>query len=162
MKIPENHPKLENSFWLVGWLSVAAPFSCEISRSSPRVCDLNIYLNTLALSPSMAFSLQRSVKKIPEFNVSLLEIANEITHDVLEDMKFVCDFPKGKLESINKPREFLGILQTSGKIAPGDVDYLVSLLEKVGSEALAKTVVEKLGTVRFLNNHTIECDHHVL
>lgn len=112
----------------------------------------------------MAFSLQKSVKKISEFNVSLLEIANEITHDVLEDMKFVCDFPKGKLESINEPREFLAILQNSGKIAPGDVDYLVSLLEKVGCKALAKTVVEKLGTVRvrFLNNHPVKCDHHVL
>ena len=93
-------------------------------------------------------STLRTVKKDPEFNYKLLKIAKEITHDVLEDMKFVCDLPSGERESINEPREFLSILYKRGKIIPGDVTYLVSLLENTDNGRLASAVMEELGKIR--------------
>ena len=96
----------------------------------------------------MAFSSGNG-KKDAEFNVSLLEIANEITHDQLEAMKFLCqnDLPIGKLDSIKKPREFLNFLRKTGKIGPDDVTYLVSLLEDIGNILLANAVRRDLGKI---------------
>lgn len=109
----------------------------------------------------MAMSPLRTVKRDPEFNYKLLKIAQQITHDALEDMKFVCDLPIGKLESINEPREFLSILLERGKIVPGDVTYLVSLLEKTENIQLASAVMEELGKIDqvVLNRLYLFCAH---
>ena len=80
------------------------------------------------------------------FNRFLLQIANEIKSDELEDMKFVCegddDLPRTKLEPIANPRELLDVLRKSGKIKPGEVINLVTLLERVGLVQLAERVKE--------------------
>ena len=109
----------------------------------------------------MAMSTLRTGKNDPEFNYKLLKIAKEITHDVLEDMKFLCDLPMGVLESINRPREFLSILLNRGKIVPGDVTYLVSLLENTENIRLASVVMEELGKIDqvILNRLHLFCAH---
>ena len=95
-------------------------------------------------SLSMASDPERSGDLMANFNKFLLQIANEITSDELEEMKFVCEevLPRGKLELIAKPRELLNFLKRSGKIRPGDVMYLVTLLEDAGLVQLAERVKE--------------------
>ena len=75
----------------------------------------------------------------------MLQIAHEIKSDELADMKFLCDgdLPRGKLEAIANPRELLNVPRKSGKIKPGEVMYLVTLLEKVGLVRLAETVMKE-------------------
>ena len=77
-----------------------------------------------------------------DFNYFLLQIASEIKSDELADMKFLCegDLPRGKLEPIANPRELLNFLKKSGKIKPGEVMYLVTLLKRVGLVQLAERV----------------------
>ena len=79
-----------------------------------------------------------------DFNYFLLQIAREIKSDELADMKFLCegddDLPRGKLEPIANPRELLNVLKKSGKIKPGDVMCLVTLLKRVGLVQLAERV----------------------
>ena len=81
-----------------------------------------------------------------DFNYFLLQIASEIKSDELADMKFLCeeddDLPRGKLEPIANPRELLSFLRKRGKIKPGEVMYLVSLLERVRLVQLAERVIE--------------------
>ena len=78
-----------------------------------------------------------------DFNRLLLQIANEIKSDELAKMKFLCDLPRGKLEQITNPTELLNILSKSDKIRPGEVMYLVTLLEGVGLVQLAERVKEE-------------------
>ena len=79
-----------------------------------------------------------------DFNYFLLQIASEIKSDELADMKFLCeeDLPRGKLEPIANPRELLNVLKKNGKIKPGEVIYLVTLLKRVGLVQLAEKVIE--------------------
>ena len=79
-----------------------------------------------------------------DFNIFLLQIADEINSGELDTMKFVCegDLPRGKLEAIANPRELLNVFRKSGKIKPGEVTYLVTLLERVGLVQLAERVKE--------------------
>ena len=81
-----------------------------------------------------------------DFNYFLLQVANEIKSDELADMKFLCEgddiLPRNKYEQIANPREMLNALKRSGKIRPGEVMYLVALLEKVGLVRLAERVKE--------------------
>ena len=77
------------------------------------------------------------------FNSFLLEIANEITKKELGDMKFLCEgygLPRGTLEPIAEPRDLLHFLSSSGKIGPGDVTFLVKLLNEVHNVKLAERV----------------------
>ena len=91
--------------------------------------------------------------KNAKFNRFLLEIADEITNDQFDMMKFLCedDLPKGRLDSIENPREFLNFLRIRGKIGPDDVSYLVSLLEDTGNIQVANTVKE-LGQILFYDS----------
>ena len=59
-------------------------------------------------------------------------------------MKFVCEgaIARGNLELIANPKELLNALRRSGKIRPGDVMYLVTLLKGVGLVQLAERVKE--------------------
>ena len=81
-----------------------------------------------------------------DFNYFLLQVASEINSDELADMKFLCEeddtLPKEKREQIANPREMLNALRKSGKIRPGEVMYLVTLLERVGLVQLAERVKE--------------------
>ena len=81
-----------------------------------------------------------------DFNYFLLQVANEIKSDELADMKFLCEgddtLPRKKYEQIANPREMLNALKRSGKIRPGEVMYLVTLLERVGLVHLAERVKE--------------------
>jgi len=97
-------------------------------------------------------------QKNAEFNRFLLKIADEITKDELDGMKFLCedDLPKGRLDSIENPRELLNFLKVRGKIGLDDVSYLVSLLEDIGNIQLANTVME-LGEMFFFNSAVGRC-----
>lgn len=79
------------------------------------------------------------------FRVFLLRIAAEITKDALASLKFLCadDLPKGQLESVTTPREFLELLWKGGKICLGNVFYLADLLENAGNIQLANKVKEQ-------------------
>ena len=61
-------------------------------------------------------------------------------------MKFLCEgdtlLPEKTYELIHNPRELLLALKRSGKIRPGEVMYLVTLLEIVGLVRLAERVKE--------------------
>ena len=109
---------------------------------SQRVSGPSISVESL----SMASAAVRSGELMVDFNHFLLKIAYKITSNELEDMKFLCegddDLPRGKLEPIANPRELLNLLRKSGKIKPGEVMYLVTLLERVGLVQLAGRVME--------------------
>ena len=79
-----------------------------------------------------------------DFNIFLLQIANEITSDELKAMKFVCEgaIARGNLELIANPKELLNALRRSGIIRPGDMMYLATLLKGVGLVQLAERVKE--------------------
>ncbi|XP_068741739.1 uncharacterized protein [Montipora capricornis] len=77
---------------------------------------------------------------MPDFKKRLFDIAQRITSDTLIEMKFICDLPDGVKNSIDDPLKFLGALEKRGKIYPGDVTYLVSLLEETDNLKLARFV----------------------
>ena len=95
-------------------------------------------------SLSMTSAAERKGNLMADFNIFLLEIADEITSDELKAMKFVCEgaIARGNLELIANPKELLNALRRSGKIRPGDVMYLVTLLKGVGLVQLAERVKE--------------------
>ena len=90
---------------------------------------------------------------IPEFNAFLVSIAEEITEEELKEMKYLCArqknnnyLPRGKLDAIKNPHEFLSFLHQRDKICPEDVSYLVWLLKRVGCTDLADSI-EKQGKI---------------
>ena len=93
----------------------------------------------------MASAAATSGNLMADFNYFLLQIASEIKSDELAEMKFVCegDLPRRKLEAIANPKELLNVFRKSGKIKPGEVMYLVTLLEVVGLVQLAERVKEE-------------------
>ena len=103
-------------------------------------------LSTSLESPSIASAAATSGYSMADFNYFLCQVASEIKSDELAEMKFLCeeedDLPRGKLEPIANPRELLSFLKKSGKIKPGEVMYLVSLLKRVGLVQLAERVIE--------------------
>ena len=104
-----------------------------------------VYCPSISIeSLSMTSAAERSGDLMADFNIFLLQIADEITIDELQKMKFVYEgaTPRGKLEPIANPRELLNFLRRSGKIRPGDVTHLVTLLEGVGLVQLAERVKE--------------------
>ena len=93
-------------------------------------------------SPSIASAAATSET---DFNFFLLQVASEIKSDELDAMKFLCQgdtLPEKTYELIDNPREMLFALKRSGKIRPGEVMYLVTLLEIVGLVRLAERVKE--------------------
>ena len=94
-------------------------------------------------SLSMTSATERSGDLMAYFNKFLLQIAKEITSEELEELKFLCtSIPRGKLELITNPSELLNFLRRSGKIRPGEVMHLVTLLEEAGLVQLAERVKE--------------------
>lgn len=93
----------------------------------------------------MASPLKQGNTSDRTFRVFLLRIAAEITTDLLDSLKFLCqdDLPKGELESVKTPRELLELLWKGDKICLGNVTYLVTLLENVGNIQLANRVREQ-------------------
>ena len=84
------------------------------------------------------------VRNITEFDAFLVNIADEITKEELEKMKFLCArqnnnnyLPLGKLDAIENQREFLDFLRQQGKIRQDDLSYLEWLLRTVGRIDLA-------------------------
>ena len=84
------------------------------------------------------------VRNITEFDAFLVNIADEITKEELEKMKFLCArqnnnnyLPLGKLDAIENQREFLDFLRQHGKIRQDDMSYLEWLLRTVGRIDLA-------------------------
>ena len=85
-----------------------------------------------------------------EFNAFLAEIADQITEEELEEMKFLCGgkkygncLPRGKLAAIKTQREFLSFLRHHDIICPEDVSYLVWLLRNAGCIDLAASIEEQ-------------------
>lgn len=82
-----------------------------------------------------------------DFNYFLLQIANEIESIELADMKFLCKgddtLARDKLERVETARELLNFLKESGKIGPGNVMYLVTLLDRVNLVRLAERAMEE-------------------
>ena len=84
------------------------------------------------------------VRNITEFDAFLVNIADEITKEELDKMKFLCArqnnnnyLPLGKLDAIENQREFLDFLRQQGKIRQDDLSYLEWLLRTVGRIDLA-------------------------
>ena len=44
-----------------------------------------------------------------EFSVFLVEIADQITKEEVDEMKYLCTLPGGRLEEIKEPREFVNL-----------------------------------------------------
>ena len=76
------------------------------------------------------------------FRVFLFHTAEDITESELDKLKFLCrdDLPKGELESVETPLQFLELLCKRGKICLGNVTYLENLLENAGNKQLANKV----------------------
>ena len=100
-------------------------------------------------TPSMAdLTPLRTCTNEGEFNAFLVKIADEITKDEVQQMKFLCmeqnnNLPRGKLDEIKEPREFVNFLRQRGKISPEDVGYLIGLLDKNGNIRLADMIRER-------------------
>ena len=83
-----------------------------------------------------------------EFNAFLVQIADEITKEELDQMKFLCfelnnNLPRGRLDEIKAPREFVNFLRERGIISPGDVGFLKYLSETTGKIKLANLISER-------------------
>ena len=83
-----------------------------------------------------------------EFNAFLVTIADEITKEEVHEMKFLClelnnNLPRGKLDEIKEPREFVSFLRKRGIISPGDVGFLTWLLGRTGNKRLADMINER-------------------
>ena len=83
-----------------------------------------------------------------EFNAFLVQIADEITKEELDEMKFLCfelnnNLPRGRLDEIKAPREFVNFLRERGIISPGDVGFLKYLSETTGKIKLANLISER-------------------
>ena len=83
-----------------------------------------------------------------EFNAFLVNIADEITKEELRQMKFLCleqnnNLPKGRLDDIKEPREFVNFLRRRDKISPGNVGFLTWLLDCTGNKRLANMISER-------------------
>ena len=142
-------------------VSFAAVFRLVTQRSYPTKETAYVGDTTLFISfkhrisgPSVSVESRRTASAavrsgdlmMADFNFFLLQIAYQIKSNDLADMKFLCEgddaLPTGKLERIETPRELLNFLRKSGKISPGEVMYLVNLLQTVGLVQLAKRVKE--------------------
>ena len=92
--------------------------------------------------------LQIRTNEADQFNAFLVEIADEITKEELRQMKFLCfelnnNLPRGRLDEIKAPREFVNFLRERGIISPGDVGFLKWLLETTGKIRLANLISER-------------------
>jgi len=91
----------------------------------------------------------RTCTKEAKFNYFLVQIADEITKDELLEMRFLClnldrNLPRGRLDAIEEPREFVKFLRRRGIISPGNVSFLLWLLERTGNKRLANMVRERV------------------
>ena len=82
-----------------------------------------------------------------EFNAFLVKIADEITKEEVHEMKFLClelhnNLPRGRLDEIKEPREFVNFLRKRDIISPGDVGFLTWLLDRPGNTRLANMISE--------------------
>lgn len=78
-----------------------------------------------------------------EFNVFLMKIADEITKEEVAKMKFLCSHLRRPLEAIEEPVEFVNFLRRRGIISPGDVGYLIELLDNSGNTRLADMIRDR-------------------
>ena len=83
-----------------------------------------------------------------EFNAFLVNIADEITKEELRQMKFLCselnkNLPRGRLDEIKEPQEFVNFLRKRDIISPGNVDFLTWLLDRTGNTRLANMISER-------------------
>ena len=83
-----------------------------------------------------------------EFNAFLVNIADEITKEELHQMKFLCwqpntNLPRGRLDDIKEPREFVNFLRRRDIISPGNVGFLAWLLDCTGNTRLANMISER-------------------
>ena len=100
-------------------------------------------------STSMADpTLLRMCTNEAEFNAFLVKIADEITKEELCQMKFLClelnnNLPRGRLDDIKEPQEFVNFLRRRDKISPGNVGFLTWLLNCTGKKRLANMISER-------------------
>ena len=99
-------------------------------------------------STSMASTPLRTCTNEAMFNVFLVRIADEITKEEVREMTFLClrldpDLPRGRLDEIKEPREFVNFLRKRDKISPEDVSYLIWLLDSTGNKRLADMIRER-------------------
>ena len=90
----------------------------------------------------------RTCSNEAEFNAFLVQIADEITKDELLEMRFLClnlesNLSRGPLEAIEEPREFVNFLRRRDIISPGNVGFLMWLLDSTGNKRLANMVRER-------------------
>jgi len=90
----------------------------------------------------------RTCSNEAEFNAFIAQIADEITKDEIREMKFLClnrdsNLPRGPLEAIEQPREFVNFLRRGDIISPGNVGFLMTLLDGTGNKRLANMVRER-------------------
>ena len=79
-----------------------------------------------------------------EFSVFLVEIADQITKKEVDEMKFLCTvLPRGRLDEIKEPREFVNFLRNEGIIWPGNVGFLTWLLDSTRNKRLANLIRER-------------------
>ena len=110
-------------------------------------------------STSMADpTLLRMCTNEAEFNAFLVNIADEITKEELHQMKFLCleqnnNLPKGRLDDIKEPREFVNFLRRRDKISPGNVGFLTWLLDRTGNTRLANMISERGKNIPVSQHH---------
>ena len=83
-----------------------------------------------------------------EFNAFLTEIADEITKEEVQQMKFLClklnsNLPRGRLDEIEEPREFVTFLRRRDIISPGNVGFLTWLLDSAENKRLANMISDR-------------------
>ena len=98
-----------------------------------------------------------------EFNAFLVKIADEITKEEVHAMKFLClelnnNLPRGRLDEIKEPREFVNFLRKRDIISPGNVGFLTWLLNHTGNTRLANMISERGKQIFQFNSIT---QHHL-
>ena len=118
------------------------------------IAFLHLFLGVQEKTQSTrSLNISLPARNYPEFNAFLNQIADEITKEELEQMKFLClrqnndnYLPRGELQAIKSQREFLSFLRQHDRICPEDVSYLVWLLRNVDCIRLAE-LIENQGKI---------------
>ncbi|XP_070555986.1 NACHT, LRR and PYD domains-containing protein 1 homolog [Ptychodera flava] len=78
--------------------------------------------------------------KLDPFTTTLYEIAQDVTTEKLEELKYLCSslIPKRDRETMKEPHHLFRYLTESGKISDTDTSLLQDLLHKTGLQVLSK------------------------
>ena len=88
-------------------------------------------------------AMDSSTKKRMDFRRCLNALSNQLSHQNLDDMKFVCKdhVPVARMERVRNPLDIFQALEERGKLAMNDTSFLVKVLVTIERSNLVSDLV---------------------